>query len=613
MPERILCMKLRHCTRAYQFVIAFFWLSVLAVFKYWHATRGIDLTDEGMWLSTSMRYALGDIPFRDEIENTSRPFDALVSVVFRMHPTVTLLQMRCLGLAVELLGLLGVFLFVARYASPLFVAFLCTTASLLHDQHGIMSPSYNLLSQMFGVCGLIIWMSACITRNRAIRATAPVLSGISIVLCVTTYLPMALLLWVPLLAVVLEVFRTDDCHRPFLRPTLLMLGTFVVCTLGLTAAMSASGMWEDFHVGLSVVAGAKTTFMDGESRPGQNDVVLGMVNFLTTTAEFFVLKYLPILRDLGVVETLFAFVIGATFAVSAWLASRARRFLPLVLIALLAYSLIPLPIKLKLLLYAAVLGILGFLPVTKVESGSSSSDSWNDVRRYMLLWGFSMALVYLVASGSTVAVRSIVILVVVGMAALMRVTWCTQGGVRRVNQTKVWVAVLWAGIVPFFMVGIDYNGQKAIYTSVDDSTEELTAEFVSPRLKGIRSTPAKVALLDGLLSHLESSLQPGDYLLAYPGLPLLHFLTSTRPATNVTWINPRWPIEYHEKLVDYMVRNERVPEICVIIRAESRPDWDIGIPLEFSHLPIDQFVRNHFYLDRVFAPFEVWRRASSSL
>ena len=78
-----------------QYLLSYCLFVMLTVFGYAHATKGINMTDEGIYLSTPMRHALGDAPFRDEVFTTVYPYDLITSPVFMVYPDVSILQMRC--------------------------------------------------------------------------------------------------------------------------------------------------------------------------------------------------------------------------------------------------------------------------------------------------------------------------------------------------------------------------------------------------------------------------------------------------------------------------------------------------------------------------------------
>ena len=56
-----------------------------------------------------------------------------------------------------------------------------------------------------------------------------------------------------------------------------------------------------------------------------------------------------------------------------------------------------------------------------------------------------------------------------------------------------------------------------------------------PRLAGIRTTPARAESVSGLLGYIGPRLEPGDSLLAYDAIALLHFLTGARSALDMSW------------------------------------------------------------------------------
>jgi len=64
---------------------------------------------------------------------------------------------------------------------------------------------------------------------------------------------------------------------------------------------------------------------------------------------------------------------------------------------------------------------------------------------------------------------------------------------------------------------------------------ELNTEFSSHSLRGIYSTRDRVKVLDELLFQLQSYTNEGDKVLAVISIPLIHYLTRTRPALGYSW------------------------------------------------------------------------------
>jgi hypothetical protein len=79
-----------------------------------------------------------------------------------------------------------------------------------------------------------------------------------------------------------------------------------------------------------------------------------------------------------------------------------------------------------------------------------------------------------------------------------------------------------------------YHGLK--YTYRDDSRLQLTASIDHPQLRAQFTSRARAGVVQEVLEALRSRIEPGDYLLAYEGTPLLQYLTSTYPYLGRPWI-----------------------------------------------------------------------------
>jgi hypothetical protein len=62
---------------------------------------------------------------------------------------------------------------------------------------------------------------------------------------------------------------------------------------------------------------------------------------------------------------------------------------------------------------------------------------------------------------------------------------------------------------------------------------QLTTPIDHPRLRGIYTSHDSAAALESLLHEVH--VRPGDRLLAFGSIPMLHFLTATRPALGYAW------------------------------------------------------------------------------
>ena len=173
--------------RKAQYALSFFFLILLGVYGYIHATKGIDLTDEGMYVSTAMRFSMGDIPFRDEFMSALSQFNVLLAPVFWIFPEISLLQMRFAGIGLHVVSLFVLFLFLSRYAPPLLIALLCSTMFFVNNFYGIASPSYNSLASAFSLISLALWLFAIVSNNKSRRFFSSVLGGFFFSFAVFSY------------------------------------------------------------------------------------------------------------------------------------------------------------------------------------------------------------------------------------------------------------------------------------------------------------------------------------------------------------------------------------------------------------------------------------------
>lgn len=62
-----------------------------------------------------------------------------------------------------------------------------------------------------------------------------------------------------------------------------------------------------------------------------------------------------------------------------------------------------------------------------------------------------------------------------------------------------------------------------------------TATINSPRAAGILTTPERAAIVNDALKGIQPWVKPGDTLLVYGSMPMLNYLTDTRPAMDCCW------------------------------------------------------------------------------
>jgi hypothetical protein len=553
-------------------------------FGYLRATKGIDLTDEGSYLSTAMRYSLGDVPFRDEFMNTVRPFDLLVSPVFIVFPDISLLQMRSLGLILEILSLLTLFLFFSRYAPPLLVAFACSVAFFINC--GILSPSYNSLSRGFSTISLTFYLFSCVSEGRYRRISLSALGGAFFSLCVLSYPSQILLLIIPIAAGVFSLL--SPTRRDILwTPWFVFVGTFVSLMAFAFILLISFGLLPDFVEGFSTMRSI-TPFGSGPWVKSQ--ILLREL-----------LQIMP--YGLGILCVyLVAFLI---------VPANRRRFdfiFAALAVAIMSsiFAIPSPPATLKVFVFAVILPFVGLLLKYRVDSQSSSNINWNMIRNSAIAWGFFLALLYGTTSGNSVLQcrNGIAPLLAVGIVTLYRFVDEHARSSGDSMRRLMWPVLPYLMIIPFCFAGLKYSYHN-IYRDLD--VHELTARFKHPKLKGIYSTPEKVAALGDLLDYLDERVKPRDYFLAYNYIPMLYFLTHSRPAYGAAWARDDWPLPVRQRLLSKMIQQDRIPEYCVRMLTWPVNSWKRVMPYD-DRGPLDLFLNSNYYLEHIIYPFEIWHR-----
>jgi hypothetical protein len=136
-----------------------------------------------------------------------------------------------------------------------------------------------------------------------------------------------------------------------------------------------------------------------------------------------------------------------------------------------------------------------------------------------------------------------------------------------------------------------------------------TVAFESGRLEGLRTSRRFLRAWTGIAGYLGPRVQRGEFLLAYGNIPLLHYLTDTRPALRASYVAGfQYGAAQQGRLLETMIRRNRVPRYAVrLIPApadeyvspsySTRPEVD----------PVNAWVLENYELEARVPPFEVFR------
>jgi len=149
--------------------------------------------------------------------------------------------------------------------------------------------------------------------------------------------------------------------------------------------------------------------------------------------------------------------------------------------------------------------------------------------------------------------------------------------------------LIFRGLIVVILI---YSIVAAFTAAYHDNSNRLimTHEVNHPSLTNVYTTKDRAKVVQELLYEISLYVKPGDYLLAYNKIPMVHYLTQTKP-----WLDNPWPLNYPIDRLKFLI-NERILEdkkLPLVVRAKgdtSDKNWPAN-----SDEPI---------IDNVTAPFE---------
>jgi hypothetical protein len=563
------------------------------------SARGFDLSDEGMYAATALRYTLGDLPFRDEIYTANHSADILLSLVFRVCPEISLRELRLLGNGVNALAMALTFSFLSRYAPPLLVALLCLIYFLFNDFLGIATPSYNSLSSDFTLVAAILWLLSMAARGKTLRLSLAILAGTLLGMATISYLTIALAVAGPVIFILGSRYMSDeivpDGDTEPIVATLAFIATFAIVMLAALVALVILGILPDF---ISANLATLHTYELGAKGPA--------VKLLNSSRALS--PHLPY----GLV-TIGLFFAALLLTPARWSRRGVMGMIVIVAIFLLwLYTMSPAqhsaPRDAKIAFISLTLSLAVATAFVREAPSHHGPAGWTFVRIVFLGWGWLLSFIYAISSSSGSSA-------IMGLAPLFLISMLSLYGYIRGRsgyagpdhpRTYLWPALYGALVVALLTEGAIYY-RRSVYRESDPARQ--TVLFTHPKVAGISSTPEKVHATEALLSYLSSRVRPGDFLLAYHEIPGIYFLTSTRPAYAAAWARDVLRLEYRESLLRKMVDAGRLPEYSV--RMLVADDWKTPLPYD-PKSPLDLFVKQHYRLERTIYPFEIWRLTKES-
>jgi hypothetical protein len=104
---------------------------------------------------------------------------------------------------------------------------------------------------------------------------------------------------------------------------------------------------------------------------------------------------------------------------------------------------------------------------------------------------------------------------------------------------------------------------------------KMTAPVDHPLLRRVHTTPERAAVIESLLAVLKDHVNKGDYLLTFESIPMVNYVTETRPYLYNSWPILYLPPEFRRALEKARSRRPVLPVIVlakVQMRSKTWPD-----------------------------------------
>lgn len=499
---------------------------------------GVDFTDESFYAALQYRFALGDMPLRDE-QNLTQFSAVLVLPLTRLF---LFLQGSAEGLVlflrqVHLLFTVLIGLSVVIAVRPIVgwsAALLTSAICLVFVPFNIHSPSYNTLGSGFWTIGCFLGLYA--TQRRLISRWPYFLSGIAHALAILAY-PTLL---VPVcLFVILFVFYAAE-RGVSRQPSSYIWGGLLVAVIPLTMVLKA---------GLGAVLALPAYFASvaafGKQAGGVEKLWQIVLNF-----------GLQVPRP-GVLITGMLLL-----ALWHWRKPSPMRFiLPFLPLLLVGYS-FGANGTAALYLVTAV-GLFGPLVYPFVREDFFSK------KIYRLVWcpSFVAGVITAWSSSNGTVNASIGMFPAALVSVLLTVralhlmpTHCARD---RVVQAVMMLVTPTVVVVPLLL-----GGYADVYGDPAPRGRGHTEGVTSGPFMGIRTTPEKNLFIQTLTQDLTSLVRVSDTVLFFNDFPAGYLFTSARPATNSIWLpsGVRGATIDRSPTLSYYEKNTNKPHLVFLLK-----------------------------------------------
>ncbi|WP_178987732.1 hypothetical protein [Winogradskyella schleiferi] len=133
---------------------------------------------------------------------------------------------------------------------------------------------------------------------------------------------------------------------------------------------------------------------------------------------------------------------------------------------------------------------------------------------------------------------------------------------------------LYAIIVAFLLLKTHNISQQAYFDN--GSRFEKTYAINSPLAKGIYTTERRAKIVNDLLQNLNKFVKPNDYLMVYDKIPMVHFLTETKPYMYNPWV---WIYDYNSFEKKLHKAESEIPVLPIVVQQKFETIYSFSEPI----------------------------------
>ena len=516
---------------------------VAAVFGWNKLHYGFNFIDEGYHATESWRLAAGDHFLEDKLTGALMHYTLISSIIFKIYPDISLLQLRQLQFILSIASLL--IFSIALFRQSRQYAWLPFTFSLFAftglDAVGMIS---NLYYQTYPHLFLVLFLSFLLfgfqSKRPAIKKSFFVLSGLCLWLINLSLLHLGLIILSPIIILMLSrKFKLKD--YPFtLKDLLYVVSPFVICWIFFIAIFNNAYFLNLFN--------SISIFLPAYSSKGFIQINWELIKQLTICTIFLILFFVSIKK----IPAIFS-VTGCT------------------LISLLIYLVIN---------------------TSLFNSFMSNPDSWSNKPMWLASFLIASAILFWIHTFGKIFMKktlnredelSIILMVPFSICALTMSIFSSLGTLAVAQIAIPAVAAvsfmldsklkdikyqqILAPIMLILMVGPFYyttarNDWK--FTFFDVQPKQMNTCIETGFGKGIYTNQLYFKLYNWILANASAFTETDDYAISYIVSPMVHMITHLRPSLDDTFINFAKPGHYYMKCIDQMKQKGREPKIAFI-------------------------------------------------